>query len=226
MTRGVLYITFDGDPRVNAAMERSIGSLREHHPDMEVQEQVLVPGSLLSKSRMMDLSPFDTTLFLDADTVVLGPLDHVFDRAERHGLACCICECPWARRFAGLSEMRNLQEWNTGVIGFTRQASQVFESWKAIAPTLNSSLKFIDNETGETKLMEQNDQAAFALAIEQTGFVPWTLPLNYNFRPIWQHTVFGPVVVWHDYRDVPEHVINWNSEQNAENAVLNCARFK
>ena len=92
MTRGCLYISFDGDQRVYPALERSIGSLREHHPDMEVCEQVFAPGSLLDKCKMMVLSPFDTTLFLDADTVVLGPLDYIFDKAEQHGLACAICE--------------------------------------------------------------------------------------------------------------------------------------
>lgn len=225
MTRGVLYITFDGDPRVYPALERSIGSLKQYHPDLEISEQVFQPGSLLDKAKMMDLSPFDTTLFLDADTVVLGPLDHVFEKAEQHGLAMTLCECPWARRFAGLKDRRDLQEWNTGVMAFTRKAAPVFEAWKRIAPELDSSLQFMA-DGGETRIMPCNDQASFSLAIEETGFVPWTLPPNYNFRPIWQHTAFGQIVIYHDYSDVPEAILKWNAEQSAPDAVIQCGRFR
>lgn len=222
MTRGALYITFDGDPRVFPALERSIGSLRQHHPDIEISEQVFAPGTLLDKAKMLDLSPFDTTLFLDADTVVLGPLDHVFDKAEKHGLALAVCECPWARRFNGLADMRDLQEWNTGVIGFTAKAAPVFEAWKANI-AIDSSLRFMAND-GTVQTMPMNDQAAFALAIEQTGYCPWTLPLNYNYRPIWQHTCFGPVVIFHDYAPVPDSLLKWNADQSAPDAVIQCGR--
>jgi hypothetical protein len=47
---------------------------------------------------MAAMTPFEETLFLDADTVPLGRLDFGFEQAQRFGLACCICEVPWARR--------------------------------------------------------------------------------------------------------------------------------
>ena len=50
---------------------------------------------LLQKSQMFQFSPFRETLYLDADTVVLGRLDFAFLKAQEFGLACCICECPW-----------------------------------------------------------------------------------------------------------------------------------
>ncbi|MEJ0070814.1 MAG: hypothetical protein WDO24_21130 [Pseudomonadota bacterium] len=40
---------------------------------------------------MFEHSPFETTVYLDADTVVLGRLDYGFEMAERFGLACCHC---------------------------------------------------------------------------------------------------------------------------------------
>jgi hypothetical protein len=30
------------------------------------------------------------------------------------------------------------------------------------------------------------------------GFNPFVLPLNWNLRPKWQRSFFGPVRIWHD----------------------------
>ncbi len=50
------------------------------------------PNTLNQKATMFDLSPFDETLFLDLDTVVLGRLDFGFQKAQQFGLAIAICE--------------------------------------------------------------------------------------------------------------------------------------
>jgi hypothetical protein len=56
-------------------------------------------NSLLDKSAMFDISPFGETLYLDCDAQVMDRLDFGFSQAGRFGLACCICECPRARRY-------------------------------------------------------------------------------------------------------------------------------
>ena len=76
------------------------------------------------KTVMGSISPFETTLFLDADTVVLGNLDYAFDRAEEYGLACCICECPWLRRYGNAEG--DLIEYNSGVLFFAQKAAPHF----------------------------------------------------------------------------------------------------
>lgn len=225
MTRGALYIVFDGyDPRVDAALERSIKHLAIVHPELPVHVERLTAGStLLDKAKMADITPFDSTVFLDADTVVLGRLDHGFHKAEIHGLACCICECPWARRFSGLRERGDIQEYNTGVLFFTKGAAEVFDGWKQNI-AIDSSLQFLGKD-GAVETMPYNDQAAFALAIDDTVFNPWVLPKNWNYRPIWEHTLFGPCVIYHDYAPVPEGLFRWNREQAAPDAVLSCGRL-
>jgi hypothetical protein len=224
MTRGILYIVFPGDPRTETMLARSIASLKAVHPELPCHVERLPEGSgLLDKARMYNLSPYDETLFLDADTVVMGRLDYGFDRASRHGLACTICECPWARRFAGLADRGDLIEWNTGVMFFTRAAADVFTEWKANA-TIDSSVMFVGKD-GPMK-MPENDQAGFAMAVEQTGFNPAALPLNWNFRHRWQKTVFGPVKIWHDYDDVPESVRRWSEEQSKPGAIMKCAGWE
>jgi hypothetical protein len=83
MTRGVLYITWPGEGRMPAMLARSRESLAKVHPELPVHVAELPDGStLLDKARMYDLSPFDQTLFLDADTVVMGNLDYGFEKAE------------------------------------------------------------------------------------------------------------------------------------------------
>ena len=224
MTRGCLYINWPGDERVNPALERSMSSLREHHPDIKIKEHYLVHNaSLLDKAKMLDLSPFDTTLFLDADTVVLGNLDYGFQKAEQFGLACCICECPWAKRYGGLAQHGDIVEYNTGALWFTRGSAEVFDAWQRNI-AVDSSVRFTDKDL-KVQTMPLNDQAAFALAVDETGFNPFVLPMNWNFRPIWQKTVFGPVKIWHDYSDVPAWLAKWNTEQSAAGAVINCGRF-
>lgn len=221
MTRGVVYIVWGNTPPV---LERSVQSVRQWHPELPVKVFNL-PGecSLLDKSRMADLSPFDSTLVLDADTVVLDRLDHGFTMAELHGLACCVCECPWARRYAWTTG--DHEEFNTGVLFWTARARPVFDAWQRLCGTLDSSITF-EGEDGKVCRMPLNDQGPFAAAIAETGFNPWVLPLNWNMRPQWQHDWFGQVKIWHDYRPVPPQLLDVNANQTAPGAMIRHSRFK
>lgn len=231
MTRGALYIVWPdaqnprGPRATEEALERSLDSLARWHPELEID--IIRMGddaNLLSKAEMMDLSKFDATVFLDADTVVLGRLDHGFEKAAQHGLACCICECPWARRYGGLINRGDMIEYNTGVMFFTKGAAEVFDTWKRNV-AIDSSIRFMSrNQRVET--MPLNDQASFAQAIDETGFNPFVLPMNWNFRPLWHKTVFGPVKIWHDYGPIPEQLHRWNIEQSGPDALIGCTRVE
>lgn len=212
-------------------MKRSLESLRKHHPNLPVHVHTLPDdldpvAGLLEKSRMMDVSPFETTLFLDADTVVMGPLDFGFDRAERFGLACAVCECPWARRYAGLADRGDVVEYNTGVLFFSKAAAPVFDRWKTLAPTLDSASLNVVPGTKSVSVMPYNDQAAFACAVAEADFPPAVLPMNWNFRPRWQNSFFGPLRIWHDYTDVPQSILDVNAYYaDTPNAVYQVVRF-
>ena len=78
--RGVLYIVWGS--AAEGPLERSLDSLKSHHPELPVHVARLGDGAcLLDKARMGDLSPYKETLYLDADTVVLGNLDFGFAKA-------------------------------------------------------------------------------------------------------------------------------------------------
>ena len=182
-------------------LERSTASLRKYHPELPVHVECLSSDlgpwdGLLQKSRMFQLSPFKTTLFLDADTIVLGKLDFGFEMSERHGLACCICECPWARRHIGLKSHDDLVEYNTGVLFFTEKAKPIFDGWERLAPTLDSSSVFL-NDDRRVRKQPHDDQASFALALHESAISPFVLPLNWNFRPNFFRSFFGPIKIWH-----------------------------
>jgi hypothetical protein len=202
--RGVIYMVWGRESRIERALDRSIKSVNSIHPELPV-EVIRVDAddlvkALLKKAQMFEQSPFRETLFLDVDTVVLGRLDFGFRKAQDFGLACCICECPWAKRYAGIPG--ETIEYNTGVLFFNESAKRVFESWTRLAPQLDSSTVFVTPQ-GQIARMPFNDQCSFAAAIEETQFSPFVLPLNWNFRAQWQFSFFGPVKIWHDHQEVP-----------------------
>jgi lipopolysaccharide biosynthesis glycosyltransferase len=218
--RGVLYIVWG--EKGEAVLQRSKDSLARFHPELPVEVVRLQSAAdpiemLLKKAEMFEMSPFEETLFLDADTVVMGKLDYAFEKARQFGLACCICECPWARRYQK-SRMGDRIEYNTGVLFFTPKAKPIFDAWKDHAGKIDSSIVFVQNE----KLVEMshNDQASFAMAVDSAGTAPFVLPLNWNFRPGWYRSFFGPIKIWHDYAAPPKYFDDLNAYYQREDAVI------
>jgi hypothetical protein len=208
MTRGVLYMVW-GD-QAKRLCHRSVQSLRQQHPELPFKVLELPESAtLLEKAKMFDASSWDTTLYLDADTVVLERLDYAFQKAEQFGLACCINETPWARRYASMSG--DSIEYNTGVLFWTRRAEPVFRAWEQLAG-VDSAIEII-HEGRCLRVMPLNDQAGFAKAVETTGSNPFVLPLNWNWRPLFQPAISGAVKIWHDQREVLSNMSQWNARQ-------------
>jgi hypothetical protein len=202
--RGVLYMVWGHDDKTERGLQRSIQSLKEIHPELPVEVCRLESDDpikgLLQKAQMFELSPFRETLFLDADTVVLGRLDYGFAKAEEFGLACCISTCPWAKRHTGVHG--ETIEYNTGVLFFGPQAKPVFENWSRLAPEIDSSILWYDQQ-GQIRRMPHADQGSFAVAVEAAKVSPFILPVNWNFQPKWQLSFFGPIKIWHDWGELP-----------------------
>ncbi len=220
--RGVLFVKWGPDG--NRILPRAIESLQKFHPELSYHVQELPDDStLLNKAAMFDFSPYETTLFLDADVVVLGRLDYAFEQAEKFGIAICINECPWARRFPAIDG--DVIEYNCGVIAFNRtsfRVKDVFDLWKELAPTIDSSIIFV-NQKDDLCKMEHNDQAAFTLALQRLNFNPFVLPVNWNFRPLWHRSFFGPMKIWHSYSPVPNGMEEWNGQHpDTERVILYC----
>ncbi len=68
--------------------------------------------------------------------------------------------------------------------------------------------------------MDHNDQAAFAWAIEMTGFNPYVSPINWNLRPRWQRSFFGPLRIWHDIATPHQEISSVNSYYEKEDLIF------
>jgi hypothetical protein len=221
MSRGVLYIVWG--KRAENALQRSIASLENIHPELSY-EIVRLPTEtdefkgLLEKSRIMADSPFDETLFLDADTIVLDRLDYGFAQAARFGIACCICECPWARRYRGLPKDDTV-EYSTGVIFFTREAQDVFDRWVDLTPQIDATIDHITMD-GKLDIAPFQDQGAFVRAVAEWDRTPFILPLNWNFRPAFYRGFFGPIKIWHAYENLPLSLVQLNEYYRSPNAII------
>ena len=220
MSRGIISIYWGDESKL--PIERLKASVKKFHPELpheiiKVEAAGGDHGSLNQKSKMLDLSPFDETLFLDLDTVVLGNLDFGFNKAKTFGMAIAICEAPWGKRYPKIFTGDEI-EYNTGVIFFTKDAVPVFEQWKELAMSVDSSISHIKD--GKLGIMTANDQGSFALAIEKTGFNPFVLPLNWNFRPMWHRSFFGPIKIWHDYADPPPFFEELNAYYANKDSII------
>jgi hypothetical protein len=206
--RGVLYVVWG--TRGDAVLQRSIRSLEQVHPGLPYHVARVAPADaargLMEKTRMGQLTPFESTLYLDADTIVAGRLDDAFARAEEVGLACCICEAPWTRRY-GTGEGDGI-EYNTGVLFFTTKAADVFTMWETLG--LNTPSQSTISVRGRLLGSLYDDQASFARAVRHCGLNPAVLPLNYNYRPGYQKSFFTPLKIWHDYREPPPGLLEYS----------------
>jgi hypothetical protein len=70
---------------------------------------------------------------------------------------------------------------------------------------VDSTTDFV-GPAGKPMIMPYADQAAFARALREWSRAPFILPLNWNFRPNWHPSWFGPLKIWHDYSTPPAGV--------------------
>ena len=72
----------------------------KHQQELLIHLETLSDGStLFDKANILNLSPYDETVFLDADSIVLGKPDFRFTNAAQFGTAIFICEWTQAHRY-------------------------------------------------------------------------------------------------------------------------------
>jgi hypothetical protein len=75
----------------------------------------------------------------------------------------------------------------------------------------------------QVAIMPCNDQAAFALVIADANTLPFTLPFNWNFRPRWHRSWWGPIKIWHDYADPPPDLVPLSRAQSEPGCIIQYA---
>lgn len=223
MTTGVLFICWGS---VEPVLTRAQESVKKWHPELPIHVERLSPdATMLDKARMAALSPFDTTIYLDTDTVVLGRLDYAIEKSKKHGVALCINECPWARRAYALDGMGDIVEYNAGVVFFTRNVRWgVLDEWARRAKTMEPAMRSRGPDGG-VSVMKINDQPSLAAAIDacDPDRMPFILPLNWNYRPLWHKSFFGPIRIWHDRSDPSPAILKWNEMHAIPSSIIDYA---
>ncbi len=151
---------------------------------------------------------YDSFLFLDVDTRVIGDITLGFDKAEQYGIAMAQAPRYSLERFSGFDEImravgmtpRGQLQFNSGVIFFARRpgVEAVMQEWDALAR------RFGDPTAGKyyDLSMTFGDQPYLTLAMEMLDFNPYALSTSFNHRGKGE-LIDGDVRIWHSYKSVP-----------------------
>ena len=162
--------------RDNAAFTSVIAIELEHRNNLE-------------KSRLIDLLPdgYDTFLFLDTDTKIVGDVSLGFEKAEQHGIAMAPApnyNLPEFFDFARIMRELGVEPagqmmYNSGVVFFrlTAAVRQALERWRDLCATVGAKHDF------------PRDQPFLTLALEQCGVTPYVLSPLYNYRGLGEYAV-------------------------------------
>jgi hypothetical protein len=165
----------------------------------------LLHGNNLEKSRLIDFLPagYETFLFLDTDTRIVGDVSLGFAKAQRHGIAMAPAPNYNLAEFFGFGEIMaqlgiepaDQMIYNSGVIFFqlTPAVRRVLERWRDLAEEVGAKLEFV------------RDQPFLTLAMEQLDFVPYPLSPLYNYRSLGEYAV-GNIRLWHSHFAPPADV--------------------
>jgi len=160
---------------------------------------------------------YDYTLWLDSDTVTLGPIDKMFDYLIEKDVDFCIPSfCGWRsighhisariKRFEGIAEPRHMQEAlkdypaiNTGVLSFRKSAqwSEFVKYWTDYADRGANKHIFIPDETMAQILLPN---------MHEWGLKYYIAPTDYNVSPLHDHGLSKEPKLAHFHGD--KHVLD------------------
>ena len=129
------------------------------------------------KFNYLDKTPYDYTLFLDSDTMMLTNIVPVFDVLDKFDIAMCICICRVIKRYKNkISDYRNVPDsfcpFNSGVIFYkkTEKVMEFISLWKKLYYKFNKEYNVTQ------------DQISLRVALWNSNLRIHTLPLEYNIK--------------------------------------------
>ncbi len=166
----------------------------------EVIPAELPYGSNINKSRLIDLIPerYESILYLDSDTKVIGDVSLGFEKARQHGIAIVPAPHYNLGEFFGFDRVltqlglksAGQMQYNAGVIfcHLSDEVRKVLSHWRDLCHDAAQEWT--------------NDQPFLTLAFEQSGFQPYVLSPLYNYRSLGELAV-GQIRVWHSHHLPP-----------------------
>ncbi len=192
MSNGALYI-ITHDPRYVGMLLTAAASLKKAMPDLPITaisqfpiesplfEKIIPvepsPDGFYDKCRMIQESPYDRTLFIDADTYVVEPVPELFTLLDHFDCAATheeYLDSDWHKRYPRPDIPSSFPEFNTGVLMLKRsdRMNRVLEEWGAL-------YKQYLKEKPDERL---NDQPFFRVAAYYGDVRIATLTREYNCK--------------------------------------------
>lgn len=114
-------------------------------------------------------SPYDETLFLDTDTIVVNSCEEIFEPLKNNDIA--VTFNGYRRDFDFEEVPHSFPSYNTGVIAFRKSAAftAFIEDWIS--------------KQGDYVKFRPDDQPSFRYCVSQGNIKLHTLPCEYNFYP-------------------------------------------
>jgi hypothetical protein len=143
-------------------------------------------------------SPFDETIYLDADCAVLAPIVELFDLLGVYEIAAA-----HAPRYRGQSNPdvpRAFFELNCGVIVLRRsdRIAELFETWRSVYRTWYRTRPF--------DRCVADDQPSFRHAVWKSRIPIYVLGPEYNWRPAFPSFLAARPKILHGYHADPDAI--------------------
>lgn len=212
MPNGAVYIITQ-NPRYVDMLLTSAASLKKAMPDLPIMafSQFPVESPLFEsvvrvepsqdgfydKSKLIRDSPYERTLFIDADTIVLEPVLELFTLLDHFDCAATHEEyvnTDWHNRYPRPDIPSSFPEFNTGVVMLKRsgRVEQLLETWEALHRKYRE-------ENPESEPI--GDQLFFRPAVYYSDVRFATLTREYNCKFRGQGYLNGRVKILHGHVD-------------------------
>jgi hypothetical protein len=209
MSTGALYIITQ-DPRYVDLLLTSAASLKKAMPELPISvfSQFSVESDLFDKvlsvdatkdgfydkARLIRDSPYERTLFIDADTYVLEPVPELFSLLDHFDCAATHEEylnTDWHRRYPRTDIPSSFPEFNTGILMLKRsdRLNRMLDEWGALYR------QYLEEKPGQPI----NDQPFFRVAAYFGDVRIATLTREYNCKFRGQGYLNGRVKIMHGH---------------------------
>lgn len=209
MSAGAIYI-ITRDSRYTGLLLNSAASLKRVMPGLPVtvfsefplestllERVIRVESScdgFYDKTLFMRQTPYERTLFIDADTYFLDPVPELFSILDQFDCAATHEEylnTDWWNYYANAHIPASFPEFNTGVLAFKRSPRmlRVLEEWAKLYQ------QFIESDPSK----EINDQPFFRAAVYASDVRVATLTREYNCKFRGQGYLNGRVKILHGH---------------------------
>lgn len=211
MSNGAIYIVTQ-DPRYVGLLCASAERLKSLMPELPItvfsqfpiegvwfDRVIRVEGSkdgFYDKTRLIRESPYERTIFVDADIYAVKPFPELFSLLDRFDCAATheeYVDTDWFHRYPRPDIPASFPEFNTGILLFRRSAQvrRLLTKWDEL----------YKNFLEENPNLAINDQPFFRVAAYDSDARIATLTREYNCKFRGQGYLTGPVKVLHGHVD-------------------------